>query len=300
MSVLERLIDRGQPAPGVIVQGATGRVARQHIRLMRGHGTRILAGVAPGKGGQDVDGLQVFEGCAPAVAATGAEASVILVPPLDVLAAVEDALAAGIRLLVTVSESIPVHDMLRIHAAVRDAGARWVGASSPGLAVPGHAKLGFLPEVALRPGPLAVWSKSGTLSYETCLRLAQRGIGQSAWIGVGGDPVKGTRFADLLPMFRTHDATRAILIIGEIGGDEEEELAAALTAAPPGKPVYAVLAGSSAPEGVTMGHAGAIIRGGRGTMASKTEALRAAGVEVFTDLSALVDKVARDITQEAP
>lgn len=292
--MLERLLDGGAEPLRVLVQGATGRVARRHIRTMRGHGTQIVAGVSPTAHEAEVEGAPVFPDCAAAVAATGAEASLVMVPPLAVLPAVEEALAAGIRLVVTVTEGVPVHDALRAHAAVRAAGAVWIGASTPGLAVPGRIKMGFLPEAALAPGPLAIWSKSGTLSYEIGLRLKESGLGQSAWIGVGGDPVKGTRFADLAPAFRDHDPTRAVVVIGEIGGSEEEELAAALAARPLGKPVYAIVAGSSAPEGVTMGHAGAIIERGQGTLISKAGALERAGVRVFDRISTLVRTVAND------
>lgn len=292
-AILSRLIDPGAAPLRVLVQGATGRVARNHIRVMRGHGTRIVAGVSA-RTGAAVEDLPLFATCAEAVAATGAEASVAMVPPLAVLPAIAEAVAAGIRLVVTVTEGMPVLDAMRARALAAEAGAVWIGASTPGLAVPGRIKLGFLPETSLAPGPLAVWSKSGTLSYETGLRLAKRGLGQSAWIGVGGDPVKGTRFADLVPVFRDHAPTRGVVLIGEIGGTEEEELAQALRTAPMGKPVYAILAGSAAPEGVTMGHAGAIISGGRGTLASKTAALGSAGVRVFTGIAPLVEAVAAD------
>ena len=295
MSLLERLIDPAAEPLRVLVQGATGRVARRHIQLMRRHGTQIVAGVSLSGREREVEGAPVFTSCAGAVAATGAEVSVLMVPPLSVLSAMEEALAAGIRLVVTVTEGMPVHDALRAHAAAREAGAVWIGASTPGLCVPSRIKLGFLPEAALGPGPLAVWSKSGTLSYETCLRLKERGIGQSAWIGVGGDLVKGTRFADLVPAFRGHAPTRGLLLIGEIGGSEEEELAEALRADPLGKPVYALIAGSSAPEGVTMGHAGAIIERGRGPLTSQTAALEAAGVQVFQSIADLVGAVALDL-----
>ena len=291
--ILSRLIDRDGAPLRVIVQGATGRVARNHIRVMRGHGTRIVAGVSA-RTNAEVDDLPLYPTCADAVAATGAEASVAMVPPLSVLPAITEAVAAGIRLIVTVTEGMPILDAMRARAVATEAGAVWIGASTPGIAVPGRIKLGFLPETSLAPGPLAVWSKSGTLSYETGLRLVKRGLGQSAWIGVGGDPVKGTRFADLVPVFRDHAPTRGIVVIGEIGGTEEEELAEMLRATPLDKPVYAILAGSSAPEGVTMGHAGAIISGGRGTMVSKTDALTVAGVRVFSGIAPLVDAVSAD------
>jgi succinyl-CoA synthetase alpha subunit len=216
---------------------------------------------------------------------------VALVPPLQTLAAATDALSAGMQLLVTVAEGVPVHDALKLRALARSHGADWIGPSTPGLAVPGRIKLGFLPSVALNPGNIGVMSKSGTLSYETCYRLVQRGLGQSLWVGVGGDAVKGTRFADLIPLFAAHAGTRALLLIGEIGGTEEEEFAAALKDSGCTKPVFAVLAGASAREGVTMGHAGALIDGAQGTHASKTAALGAAGVHVHRNINALVDQM---------
>jgi succinyl-CoA synthetase alpha subunit len=174
----------------------------------------------------------------------------------------------------------------------RERGAVVIGPSTPGLAVPGQMKIGFLPDAALLPGSLGVMSKSGTLSYEICYRLARRGVGQSLWIGSGGDPVKGTRFSDLVLLFNSHAETKALLVIGEIGGTEEEELADALMRERFSKPVFALLAGATAPEGVTMGHAGALIHGTRGTAGSKIAALRAAGVRVHTTMHDLVEDVA--------
>jgi succinyl-CoA synthetase alpha subunit len=288
------LNDAGNPFP-VMVQGATGRAAQQHVRLMRRYGTEIVAGISKTTKTPEVDGVPIFTSCRDAVTKTGAVASVIMVPPLSVLEAMEDALDAGIRLLVTVTEGMPVHDAVHAARRVRAAGATWIGASTPGMAIPGRLKLGFLPDVALAPGPIAVFSKSGTLSYEVCLRLVKRGIGQSAWIGVGGDPVKGMRFPDLVPVFRDHEATKGVLVIGEIGGTEEEDMAEALRLTNFNKPVYVVLAGSSAPEGVTMGHAGALIQGGKGTLASKTEALTAAGAHVFSRMDQAVDRIAAEM-----
>jgi succinyl-CoA synthetase alpha subunit len=211
---------------------------------------------------------------------------------LGVLDAVHEAIAAGIELIVTVAEGVPVHDALKIKAATREAGVSWVGPSTPGLAIPRKLKLGFLPNVSLAPGSLGVMSKSGTLSYEVCYRLVDRGFGQSLWVGVGGDSVKGLRFADLAPMFAADPATNGIVVIGEIGGREEEELAEALVAARCDKPVFALLAGRSALEGVTMGHAGALIQSDVGTIATKTAALRRAGAQVFPRIRDLVDAVA--------
>jgi succinyl-CoA synthetase alpha subunit len=279
------MIDIDATTP-VLIQGVTGRMGRLHTHLMRQYGTRVVAGT--GRGAGDVDGIPVFATCGAAVAATGAVASVAMVPPLGTLAAIEEAVAAGLRLIVTPAEGLPEHDALRALRLVRQAGVAWIGASTPGMAVPGQAKLGFLPDVALRPGSLGVMSKSGTLSYEICHRLAGRGIGQSVWIGVGGDAVKGTRFADLVPYFAAHAPTRAVLVVGEIGGTEEEELAAALRARRFDKPVFALIAGATAREGLAMGHAGALIHGTAGTLAAKRDALEQAGVRVGASMGEIV------------
>lgn len=275
----------------ILIQGITGRTGRSHTRLMRAYGTNVVAGISASV--QEFDGIPVFATCREAVRATGARASVAMVPPFSVLAAVEEAIEAGIRLIVTIAEGVPVHDALRARRRARAAGATWIGASTPGLCIPGQVKLGFLPDVALRPGPLGVMSKSGTLSYEVCYQLARRGIGQSAWIGVGGDQVKGTRFAELVPFFAARHDTEALVVVGEIGGTEEEQLARALAETGYDKPVFALIAGAAAREGVTMGHAGALIHGTSGTIASKRAALEAAGAEVFDSISGIVEAVSR-------
>ena len=290
------MIDQLTRNTPVIVQGATGRTGRVHVQRMLAYGTRIVAGVSTRAGAGDVEGVPVFQDCAAAVAATGSQVSLAMVPPSGALAAVEDALSAGIRLIVTVAEGIPIHEALRIGSMVKQAGATWVGPSTPGLAVPGEMKLGFLPDVSLRPGPLAIMAKSGTLSYETGYRLAALGIGQSLWVGVGGDPVKGVRFADLLPMFVRHERTRGIILIGEVGGSEEEEFADALRQANISKPVYALVAGRGAKEGVSMGHAGALVFGDVGTFESKKARLQAAGARVFASIDDLVAACRQDHT----
>ncbi len=274
-------------AGAVLVQGGTGRVGASHIRLMRAFGTRIAAVVSPTMRVTEVDTVPVFATCERAVAATGARTSVAFVAAPQLLGAMQDALAAGITQFVTPTEGMPVHDALIAAHAVAAVNGAWIGASTPGMAIPGQAKLGFLPAASMQPGPVGVMSKSGTLSYEVGYRLARRGIGQSVWVGVGGDPVKGTRFADILPFYAADDATRALLVIGEIGGDEEEELAARLRATAFPKPVYAIIAGATAPEGAKMGHAGAMIYGSVGTFVSKQSALQDAGVRVFTTLAEL-------------
>jgi succinyl-CoA synthetase alpha subunit len=278
-------IDRSTP---VIVQGITGRAGQLHSRLMAQYGTRIVGGVSPGAKSREVNGVPVFADCAEAVRKTGARASVLLVGAMQLLDAMRDAVGAGIRYLVTPTEGMPVHDALAAWRLTREAGAVWIGASTPGMAVAGETKLGFLPDDSLKPGPLGLMSKSGTLSYEAGYRLAQHGIGTSVWVGVGGDPVKGTRFADLVPFYASDAQTRALLVIGEIGGTDEEEFAQALIAQRFSKPVFALIAGSSAPEGVTMGHAGALVHGNHGTYAAKRTALESAGVHVYGSLADLV------------
>ncbi len=278
------------PQAPVIVQGMTGRSGRTHTLSMQAYGTNIVGGVSPRD--EDVGGLPVFRDCVEAVAATGAVASVAIVPPLAVLPAILDAIGAGIRTVVTITEGMPIHDAVRARQAVNAAGARWIGASTPGMAIPGKMKLGFLPDVSLAPGRLGVMAKSGTLSYEVNHRLVQNGLGQSLWVGVGGDPVKGTRFADMLPVYAADPNTDALVIVGEIGGTEEEELAEAMIAQRFRKPVFALVAGQAAREGVTMGHAGALIHGKTGTVESKATALRGAGAQVFSRIQDLVDAIA--------
>lgn len=275
-------------ATPVIVQGITGRMGRTHAALMRAYGTNIVGGTSARSDTAEAAGVPVFASCREAVRATGAVASVAMAPPLETRAAVEEALAAGIRLVVTVAEGIPLHDALKIGRSVREAGATWIGGSTPGLAIPGEIKLGFLPDVCLRPGPIGIMSKSGTLSYECGYRLAHAGLGQSIWVGVGGDQVKGVRFADLLPEFFADARTRAILLVGEIGGAEEEECADALLRLGVRKPLYALIAGREAKEGVSMGHAGALVLGDVGSLASKTRRLTEAGARVFGSIEALV------------
>ncbi len=279
----------------VIVQGITGRAGRMHARMMREYGTLIVGGVSPQAGVADVDGVPVFAACRDAVAATGATASVLLVGAGQLRGAIEDAVAAGIKLIVTPTEGMPVHDALAARRLTHEANVTWIGASTPGMAIPGVAKLGFLPEASLTPGALGLMSKSGTLSYEAGYRLAQHGVGTSVWVGVGGDTVKGTRFAELVPFYAADAQTKALLVIGEIGGNEEEEFAAALTAQHFAKPVFALIAGRSSPEGVTMGHAGALVHGGHGGYAAKKAVLEAAGVAVFVSLDAMTLGIGRTL-----
>lgn len=272
----------------VIVQGITGRMGRTHAALMRAYGTNIVGGTSGRTDIKEAAGVPVFTACADAVVATGAVASVIMAPPMETLAAVREALAAGIKLVVTVAEGVPLHDAMTIGRAVKRADAVWVGASTPGLAIPGQVKLGFLPDVCLKPGPVGIMTKSGTLSYEVGYRLATEGMGQSLWVGVGGDPVKGVRFADLLPMFFDDKRTETIVLVGEVGGTEEEECAEAYARLGRRKPLHALIAGREAKEGVSMGHAGALVHGESGTLASKSRRLTEAGARVHASLQELV------------
>ncbi len=289
-------IDRNTP---ILVQGITGRAGRLHTRLMKEYGTRVVAGVSPKSDKQTVEGVPVFPDCRSAVEATGATICVAFVGAYDLLGAMQDAVAGGVRYIVTPTEGIPVHDALRVKELVTDAGVLWVGGSTPGMAIAGEAKLGFLPNDALLPGSLALMSKSGTLSYESGYRLAQRGVGTSVWIGVGGDPVKGVRYADLVPFFAADDRTHGVLVIGEIGGHEEEEFAATLRAHGFSKPAFALIAGRTAPSGVSMGHAGALVHGTHGTFEAKRAALEAAGVTVFDSLNAMVEGINRSLPRSA-
>jgi succinyl-CoA synthetase alpha subunit len=276
----------------VLLQGISGRAGRLHSRLMKAYGTNLVAGVSPAKDAQDINGIPLFPDCASAVKATGATVSVALVGAYDLLDAMREAVAAGIKMIVTPTEGMPVHDALKAKRLVRDAGVLWIGGSTPGMAVAEVAKLGFLPDVSLKSGPLGLMSKSGTLSYEAGFRLAQAGVGTSVWVGVGGDPVKGTRYSDLVPFYAQDQQTKGLLIIGEIGGRDEEDFAATLQQTDFAKPVFALIAGRTAPEGVAMGHAGALTFGSHGGYAAKRAALEAAGVQVFASLNDMVTGVA--------
>jgi succinyl-CoA synthetase alpha subunit len=285
------------PGMKVIVQGLTGRSGRDQTARMLKYGTQIVAGVSPRP--DATSPVPCFQSCAEAVTQSGAKASVIIVPPMAVLSSIREAVAAGIELIVAITEGMPIHDALKARTLVREAGVRWIGASTPGLAIPGKIKLGFLPDISLAPGTLGVMSKSGTLSYEVCHRLVARGLGQSLWVGVGGDPVKGTRFADLLPVFADDPDTEVIVVVGEIGGNEEEELAERISETGFSKPVFALLAGRNAREGVTMGHAGALVGEGAGSIDAKIRALEMANVTVCARIEELGDSVAKRMQNSA-
>jgi succinyl-CoA synthetase alpha subunit len=271
----------------VVVQGITGRDGGFHARQMKDYGTRIVAGVTPGKGGQEVDGTPVYDTMSEAIEATGATASVIYVPPLGAADAILEAVSAGITLVVCITEGIPVLDMVRVLPEVKAHGARLIGPNCPGLITPGEAKIGILPGNIVAQGPVGLVSRSGTLTYEVVYQLTQAGIGQTTCIGIGGDPLIGTRFIDALELFEEDPATEAVVLMGEIGGTDEEE-AARFIADHMSKPVVGFIAGLTAPPGRRMGHAGAIVSGGAGTAADKVKALEKANVRVAETPSGVV------------
>ena len=263
----------------VIVQGITGRDGSFHTKLMLEYGTKIVGGVTPGKGGQQVEGVPVFNTVKEAVEATGATASVVYVPARFAPNAIEEAIYGGIKLIVVITEGIPVLDMTRIYKLIKEKDVRLVGPNCPGFIVPGETKLGIMPGSIVKPGPIGVVSRSGTLTYEVVYNLTKAGFGQTAAIGIGGDPIIGTSFIDVLKMFNEDPNTKGVALIGEIGGTAEEE-AARWIKKNMTKPVVALIVGRTAPPGKRMGHAGAIISGGMGTAESKIKALQEAGVTV--------------------
>jgi succinyl-CoA synthetase alpha subunit len=277
------LVDAGTR---LLVQGM-GRVGQLHARLSREFGTSVVAGVSPGRGGQTMEGVPVFESVRDAVREMRANASVVFVPPPGAADAILEAAAAGIPLIVVITEHIPVRDMLRVRGALRDSGARVIGPNCPGLLSPApRVRIGIAPYPIFRPGSVAVVSRSGTLTYEAVDQLTRAGIGQSTCIGIGGDPIPGTSFVDALALFERDPDTKAIVMIGEIGGSAEEQ-AAEFVQSHVSKPVVAFIAGRTAPPGKRMGHAGAIISGGRGTAAEKTAALEKAGIPVAPSPAAI-------------
>ncbi|HLA15412.1 MAG TPA: succinate--CoA ligase subunit alpha [Candidatus Limnocylindrales bacterium] len=277
----------------LLVQGITGREGEFHSRAMLEYGTRLVAGVTPGKGGQTaVDGrVPVFDTVADAVRDSGADATCIFVPASGAPDAILEAIGAGIATIFCITEGIPALDMIPVVEEVRRAGARLIGPNCPGATSPGRAKVGIIPASVHAEGRVGVVSRSGTLTYEAVQAMSDAGIGQSTCVGIGGDPIVGTTFTDVLELFAADDGTDAIVLIGEIGGSAEEEAAAFAAEHLPDMPKVAFIAGRTAPEGRRMGHAGAIISGGRGTAASKVTALEASGFRVAgspTELPALL------------
>jgi succinyl-CoA synthetase alpha subunit len=261
----------------VLTQGITGATGQLHTRLCKEYGTQMVAGVTPGRGGTDFEGIPIFDTVAQAVEKTGANASVIYVPPPGAADAILEAADAGIPLVVCITEGVPVVDMVRVKRALEGRNTRLIGPNCPGVITPGECKIGIMPGYIHKPGRVGVVSRSGTLTYEAVFQLTQLGIGQSTCIGIGGDPIIGTGFIDALRLVQDDAGTDAVIMIGEIGGSAEEE-AAAFIKQHVTKPVVSFIAGQTAPEGKRMGHAGAIIAGGKGTAKEKMAALTAAGV----------------------
>ena len=270
-------IDKGTK---LVVQGITGRDGSFHAKQMIEYGTNVVAGVTPGKGGQRFEGtVPIFNTVLDAVQATGANTSVIYVPPPFAADAIMEAAAAGVQLIVCITEGVPVLDMTKVYPFVKEKGVRLIGPNCPGLITPGASKVGIIPGRICTPGPVGVVSRSGTLTYEVVYQLTRAGIGQTTCVGIGGDPINGTNFIDCLAAFEKDPHTKAVAMMGEIGGTDEQE-AAAFVKQHMTKPVVGFIAGQTAPPGRRMGHAGAIISGSAGTAAEKIEAFKAAGMGV--------------------
>jgi len=264
----------------LLVQGITGRDGSFHTHLMREYGTNIVAGVTPGKGGMVIEDVPVFNTVVDAVEKTGANVSVLFVPARFATSAIFEAVDAGIELIVAITEGIPVKDMISVMRFIKDKGARLIGPNCPGIITPGECKVGILPTTVFKKGRVGVVSRSGTLTYEIVSYITEAGFGESTAVGIGGDPVIGTRFVDMLELFKDDDETEAVVLIGEIGGSDEEVAARYIEETDYPLPVFSFVAGRTAPKDKRMGHAGAIISGGSGTASEKIKALEDAGVLV--------------------
>jgi succinyl-CoA synthetase alpha subunit len=283
----------------VVIQGITGSEGSFHTRESMKMGTRVVAGVTPGRGGTEFEGIPVYECVTHAVAKHGVNVAGIYAPAVSAADAILEAIEAGIGLIVCVTEGIPVLDMVRVKQALRGSGSRLIGPNCPGIATPGIGKVGFIPNFINRPGAVGVVSRSGTLTYEMIWQLTGLGIGQSTSVGIGGDPIVGSGFIDILDLFQKDPQTEAIVMIGEIGGTAEEEAAEFITGRI-AKPMVSFIAGQTAPPGRRMGHAGAIISGGRGTAAEKFKALERAGVVVERNPAAIGLRIEEILARPRP
>ena len=284
-------------ASRVVVQGLTGREGSFHTEQMKAYGTNIVAGVSPGKGGSTHLGIPIFDTVVDARRETGADVSGIFVPAPFAADAIMEAAAAGIGLIVCITEGIPLYDMVRARAFVTDAGVRLIGPNCPGLVTPGQAKVGIIPNHINREGSVGIVSRSGTLTYEVIQGLSQASVGQTTSVGIGGDPILGLSFKEVLRLFKDDPATRAVVMIGEIGGSDEEAAAEEVIGPGLGKPVIGFISGRTAPPGKRMGHAGAIISGNTGTAASKLQALTRAGAQVCDTIEEVVAAAAAAVGQ---
>jgi len=278
----------------VVVQGLTGKEGMFHAEKMIEYGTKVVAGVTPGKSGQTVLGVPIYNGVADAVKEAGANVSVIFVPAAFAADAICEASEAGVRLVVAITEHIPARDMMQVKSFISSRGTLLIGPNCPGVITPGECKVGIMPGYIHTPGKVGLISRSGTLTYEVVHQLTEHKMGQSTCIGIGGDPIKGLDFIDLLTMFQDDGDTEAVVMIGEIGGDAEER-AAAMIKDGFTKPVFGFVAGLTAPPGKRMGHAGAIISGGKGAAGDKIAAMEDAGITVVRDLGSLGAKVAETL-----
>jgi succinyl-CoA synthetase alpha subunit len=281
----------------VLVQGITGKEGSFHASACKAYGTKVVAGVTPGKGGTQFEEIPVFDSVEEAVEKTGADVSLIFVPPPFAADAIMEAAQAGVPLIITITEGIPVLDMMKVKRFLAGKPVRLIGPNCPGVITPDECKIGIMPGFIHKKGNVGVVSRSGTLTYEAVWQLTQRGMGQSTCVGIGGDPVNGTHFVDVLEMFERDEETQAIVMIGEIGGDAEEK-AAEYIKQKVSKPVVAFIAGITAPPGRRMGHAGAIISGGKGTAADKMASLESAGVSVVKNPALIGEAVEKALQKK--
>ncbi|MCZ6907578.1 MAG: succinate--CoA ligase subunit alpha [Deltaproteobacteria bacterium] len=281
----------------VLTQGITGAVGQFHTRICQEYGTQMVAGVTPGKANSTFEGIPVFHTVARAVEATDANASVIYVPPSVAADAIMEAVEAGVELILCITEGIPIRDMVRVKRYLQGKSSNFIGPNCPGIITPGECKIGIMPGQIYRPGPVGVVSRSGTLTYEAVDQLSRLELGQSTCVGIGGDPVRGMGFIEILKLFNEDPATRAVVMIGEIGGSAEEE-AAVWIKANMRKPVTGFIVGQTAPSGKRMGHAGAIISGGKGTAKDKVDALKKAGVRMASS-PAVIGQTVKEVLRES-